>query len=141
MRILKYWEFWINKTLNKVAAPFAVKQKSDSARKKAVVLFSSGLDSTTCLYWALANGYTCETLSISYGQRHEKEIQTANKIGEKLGIKQHFLTLDLPWLSPVCSLIDSRQKLPDVPVESSAMKRRANRLRLRDLRQSRNRGR
>ncbi len=107
----------MNKISNKVATPFAVKRKPGFSRKKAVVLFSSGLDSTTCLYWALANGYTCETLSISYGQRHEKEIQTARKIGQKLGIKQHFITLDLPWLSPVCSLIDMHQKLPDVPVE------------------------
>ena len=107
----------MNKISSKVAAPFAVKLQSASSRKKAVVLFSSGLDSTTCLYWAIANGYTCETLSISYGQRHEKEIQTARKIGQKLGIKQHFITLDLPWLSSVCSLVDSHKQLPDIPVE------------------------
>ena len=107
----------MNKISNKVAAPFAVKRKAASSHKKAVVLFSSGLDSTTCLYWALADGYTCETLSISYGQRHEKEIQTARKIGQKLGIKQHFITLDLPWISSVCSLVDPHKQLPDIPVE------------------------
>lgn len=100
----------------KVARPFATKKGGFPARKKAVVLFSSGLDSTTCLYWALAQGYTCETLSISYGQRHEREIETARKIGQKLGIKQHFITLDLPWLANGCSLVDSAQELPDVPL-------------------------
>ena len=48
--------------------------------KKTIVLFSGGLDSTTCLYWALAQGYECETLTVSYGQRHEREIKSAQKI-------------------------------------------------------------
>jgi len=102
----------------KTAAPFATKKKHASPRKKAVVLFSSGLDSTTCLYWALAQGYTCETLSVSYGQRHVREIDTARKIGQKLGIKQHFITLDLPWLSKGCSLTNTSDVLPDVPLEN-----------------------
>ena len=99
-----------------VALPFATKKEGCAARKKAIVLFSSGLDSTTCLYWAISQGYTCETLSISYGQRHIREIETARKIGQKLGIKQHFITLDLPWLSSGCSLTDTTQHLPDLPL-------------------------
>lgn len=104
----------------KVARPFATKKEGFSARKKAIVLFSSGLDSTTCLYWALSQGYMCETLSISYGQRHVREIETARKIGCKLGIKQHFITLDLPWLSAGCSLTDKTQNLPDVSLQEIA---------------------
>lgn len=100
----------------KVARPFATKKNGIPARKKAIVLFSGGLDSTTCLYWALSRGYACETLSISYGQRHAREVETARKIGQKLGIQQHFLTLDLPWLSSGCSLTDTSQDLPDMPL-------------------------
>jgi len=84
--------------------------------KKAIVLFSGGLDSTTCLYWALAQGYTCETLTVSYGQKHAREIQSARKIADKLGVKQHYITLDLPWLSS-SSLVDEKQALPDVSME------------------------
>ena len=100
----------------KIAAPFSV-QKTVNPRKKAVVLFSGGLDSTTCLYWALSRGYTCETLTVTYGQRHAREIKSAQKIAANLGVKTHFLDIKLPWLSAGCSLTDATQPLPDLPVE------------------------
>jgi len=84
--------------------------------KKAIVLFSGGLDSTTCLYWALAQGYTCEALTVSYGQRHEREIKSAQKITQKLGVKHHLITLQLPWLK-TSSLVDPDAPIPDIPVE------------------------
>ena len=83
-----------------VAAPFSV-QKHPKSVKKAVVLFSGGLDSTTCLYWALAQGYTCETLTVSYGQRHQREVKSAQKITDQLGVKTHFVDIKLPWLGDV----------------------------------------
>ena len=101
-----------------IAAPFAV-QKHSKLSKKAVVLFSGGLDSTTCLYWALSQGYTCETLTVTYGQRHVREIKSAQKIAAKLGVKTHFLDVKLPWLSG-CSLTNAAQELPHVPVEEIA---------------------
>ena len=99
-------------------AAFAGKKEnfSDKKNKKAVVLFSGGLDSTTCLYWAVSQGYQCETLTVSYGQRHAREVEFARQIGEKLGIKQHIITLDLPWLKINCSLTGDL-KLPDEPLE------------------------
>ncbi len=99
----------------KIAQPFST-QKNPKARKKAVVLFSGGLDSTTCLYWALAQGYACETLTVTYGQRHVREKQSAEKIAAKLGVKTHFLDVKLPWLGG-CSLTNAAAQLPDVPVE------------------------
>ena len=83
--------------------------------KKAIVLFSGGLDSTTCLYWALDKGYVCETLTVSYGQRHIREVQAAQKIAEKLGVKQHRVILDFPWLA-ASSLVDDKQGIPDQPL-------------------------
>lgn len=93
------------------AEPFSV-QKQPSTSKKALVLFSGGLDSTTCLYWALANGYTCETLTVTYGQKHVREINSAKKIAEKLGVKTHFLDISLPWLA-ASSLVDANQTVPE----------------------------
>ena len=95
---------------------FTTQKMAPKPHKKAVVLFSGGLDSTTCLYWALAQGYACEALTLTYGQRHAREIQAAQKIAQKLGIKHHFVDLPLPWLS-VCSLVDKTQALPDIAVE------------------------
>ena len=87
------------------------------SKKKAIVLFSGGLDSTTCLYWAIAQGYTCETLTVSYGQRHVREIESARKITERLGVKHHFIELNLPWLGESCSLFNRDKSLPDIAVE------------------------
>lgn len=98
-----------------IAKPFSV-QKNPKPAKKAVVLFSGGLDSTTCLYWALAQGYTCETLTVTYGQRHAREIESAQKIAAKIGVKTHFLDVKLPWLTG-CSLTDVSAPLPNLPVE------------------------
>ena len=84
--------------------------------KKAVVLFSGGLDSTTCLYWAMAQGYECEALTVSYGQRHLREVVAAQAITRQLGVKHHLIELDLPWLA-ASSLVDTQQALPDVAVE------------------------
>lgn len=83
--------------------------------KKAIVLFSGGLDSTTCLYWALKQGYTCETLTVSYGQKHEREVCAARTIAQHLGVKQHEITLQLPWLA-ASSLVDKQQTIPDQPL-------------------------
>lgn len=45
--------------------------------KRAVVLHSGGLDSTTLIYYLLEQSYEVRTFSINYGQRHEKELQAA----------------------------------------------------------------
>lgn len=85
-------------------------------QKKAIVLFSGGLDSTTCLYWALDKGYACEALTVSYGQKHDREVRAAKEIAAKLGVKQHFVTLDFPWLVS-SSLVDKNQQIPDLPMD------------------------
>ena len=64
----------------------------------------------------MAQGYTCEALTLTYGQRHVREVRAAAQIAEKLGVKQHVVDLPLPWLS-VCSLVDKTQALPDIAAE------------------------
>ena len=93
-----------------------ISENKSAKNKKAIVLLSGGLDSTTCLYWAISQGYTCEALSISYGQRHEREIVCAKKICEKLGVKHQAISLNLPWLA-ASSLVDAAKPLPDIAVE------------------------
>ncbi|MDD5594364.1 MAG: 7-cyano-7-deazaguanine synthase, partial [Candidatus Margulisbacteria bacterium] len=45
--------------------------------KKAVVLLSGGLDSTTTLYYAKNKGFKCYALIFDYGQRHKRELRSA----------------------------------------------------------------
>jgi 7-cyano-7-deazaguanine synthase len=69
-----------------------------SPRKtKAVCLFSGGLDSTTALYAALQKGYEVQTLTIHYGQTHEKEVECARRIASSLGLENHVIRFSLPW--------------------------------------------
>ncbi|AFZ45727.1 preQ(0) biosynthesis protein QueC [Halothece sp. PCC 7418] len=57
--------------------------------QKAVVLLSGGLDSSTVLYQAQADGYECYALSFDYQQRHQRELEAAQQIAEAAGVKQH----------------------------------------------------
>jgi len=79
--------------------------------KKAVVLFSGGLDSTTALCWAMDQGYDCAAISFDYGQRHRKENLCARRIAAALGVKLYEIKLDFPWLG-VSSLVNNKKRLP-----------------------------
>jgi 7-cyano-7-deazaguanine synthase len=64
--------------------------------KKAVVLLSGGLDSTTVLAIAKAEGFTPYALSFRYGQRHTVELESAQRVAETLGVAEHVvLDIDL----------------------------------------------
>ncbi len=60
--------------------------------KKAVVLLSGGLDSTTTLAIAKSEGYSILALSFDYGQRHEFEIKAAKKIAKSYQVVRHVVT-------------------------------------------------
>lgn len=64
-------------------------------KKKAVVVFSGGQDSTTCLFWALKQFDEVIAVTFDYGQRHKKEIECAKQIAEELGIEHHLLDMAL----------------------------------------------
>jgi 7-cyano-7-deazaguanine synthase len=61
--------------------------------KTAVVLFSGGQDSTTCLYLALTLFDRVHALSINYGQRHALELQAAREIAARAGVPHHEVQL------------------------------------------------
>ena len=64
--------------------------------KRAVVLLSGGLDSATTLATAKEEGYEVFALSFRYGQRHEIEIVSAQKVAKSLGVSEHrVLAIDL----------------------------------------------
>jgi 7-cyano-7-deazaguanine synthase len=63
---------------------------------KAVCLLSGGLDSATCLAWALRHGYEPYALSFDYGQRHRVELDAARKVADALGtVAQRVAKIDL----------------------------------------------
>ena len=57
--------------------------------KRAVVLLSGGLDSTTCLAVARSEGLEAHALSVDYGQRHQAELRQARKVAAALGAADH----------------------------------------------------
>jgi 7-cyano-7-deazaguanine synthase len=60
-------------------------------KKKAVLLLSGGLDSTTLLALAASEGYAIHALSFDYGQRHSIELSAARKIAERYSVGQHLV--------------------------------------------------
>jgi len=78
--------------------------------KKAVILFSGGLDSTTMLYYALNKGFNPHCLIFDYGQRHRKEISKAKNIAKFVSCPFQVLKIRLPWAGS--SLLTKEIKLP-----------------------------
>ncbi|UXS36513.1 7-cyano-7-deazaguanine synthase QueC [Staphylococcus delphini] len=63
--------------------------------EKALVVFSGGQDSTTCLFYAKKHFKKVELVTFEYGQRHAKEIEVAKEIAEDQGLKHHVLDMAL----------------------------------------------
>ena len=87
---------------------------------KALVLFSGGVDSSTCLGMAVEK-YGAENviaLSIYYGQKHDKEMQAAKKTAEYYGVELRTLDLALIFADSDCSLLAKNDTA--IPEESYA---------------------
>ena len=63
--------------------------------EKAIVVFSGGQDSTTCLFYAKRHFKEIELVTFNYGQRHDTEIEVASKIAKDQGLKHHILDMSL----------------------------------------------
>ena len=85
---------------------------------KVLVLSSGGIDSTTALGMAV-NKYGKEnviSLSVSYGQKHNKELIAANEVAKYYGVEQLFLDLEKIFEYSNCSLL--HQSTEEIPEES-----------------------
>ncbi|HSJ36758.1 MAG TPA: 7-cyano-7-deazaguanine synthase QueC [Planococcus sp. (in: firmicutes)] len=82
---------------------------------KAVVVFSGGQDSTTCLFWALAKFKEVTTITFDYGQRHAAEIDHARRIAEELEVP--FQVLDMKLINQLSANALTRD---DIPVDAKA---------------------
>lgn len=80
-------------------------------RNKAVVLLSGGIDSSTALAIAKAEGYDLYALSFDYGQRHRRELESARMVAKSLGVGKHLvITFDLRELGG--SALTSEMEVP-----------------------------
>ena len=64
-------------------------EAAKAPKKPAVVLLSGGLDSSTALAWARAQGLDCVTLAVDYGQRHRVELDAARRVAAAQGVRDH----------------------------------------------------
>ncbi|MFV0821733.1 7-cyano-7-deazaguanine synthase QueC [Tatlockia micdadei] len=81
--------------------------------KKAVVLLSGGLDSTTCLAIAQEKGFACYALSFAYGQRHSAELAAAYRVAKHFSVAEHrIIDLDIGQLGG-SALTDKSIQVPD----------------------------
>ncbi len=84
-------------------------------KEAAVVVFSGGQDSTTCLFWARNRYKKVIALSFDYGQRHVKELECAKSICKKYDVEHHIMDLTL-----LNQLAPNSLTRTEIPVDESA---------------------
>lgn len=68
-------------------------------KQKAIVIFSGGQDSTTCLFWALKTFQQVEAITFDYGQNHKIELAQSELICRSIGVKQTII--DISFLGTI----------------------------------------
>ena len=87
---------------------------------KAVILYSGGLDSTTCLAQAKADGFTPYAMSFAYGQRHAIELDKARQYAPLIGAIEH-LVVDFDYRQVGGSALTSNLAVPKSGIEANAI--------------------
>lgn len=80
--------------------------------KNAVILFSGGLDSTTCLAYAKAKRFACNALSFNYGQKHNAELNAAKIIAKHYNANHKIFNLEINQFGG-SALTDKDIEVPD----------------------------
>ncbi|RBW71431.1 7-cyano-7-deazaguanine synthase QueC [Bacillus taeanensis] len=83
--------------------------------KKAVIVLSGGLDSTTCMGIAKEKGYELYPITFSYGQRHDREVEQAKKVAQHFEVSDHRL-VDISFLNQIGGSALTDQSI-EVPTE------------------------
>ena len=86
--------------------------------KKAVVLLSGGLDSTTALYLAKKEGFEVYAISFDYGQKHDKELECAKAIAEEAGVADYIVVKTNMNTWGGSALTDSSIEVPEGNIDS-----------------------
>lgn len=89
--------------------------------KKAVVLSSGGLDSTTVMAIAKAEGYEIYSLSFRYGQRHSQELEAAQRVAKALAVSEH-MVIDIDLGKIGGSALTDRIDVPKARTEEEMKK-------------------
>lgn len=86
--------------------------------KRAVIVLSGGLDSTTCMGIAKEKGYDLYPITFSYGQRHDREVEHAKKVAEYYEVKEHRI-VDIGFFNQIggSALTDDSLTVPTDGVE------------------------
>lgn len=87
-------------------------------QKKAVILYSGGLDSTTCLAIAREQGFDPYAISFRYGQRHSHELEVAKRNARPMGALDH-LMVDFDLRKMGGSALTSEMAVPKTGVEEN----------------------
>ena len=82
--------------------------------RKAYVLLSGGLDSTTCLHIAIDQAEDVEAISVNYGQRHKKEMEYARKTCDKFSIPHKILNIEGILSGKGVMLSDASVEIPNI---------------------------
>ena len=95
-------------------------QMNTRNKDAAVVVFSGGQDSTTCLLWAMEHYKEVVAVSFDYGQRHKAELECAKEITERLNVEWH--VMDMSLLNQLAPNSLTRSEMPvdeDAPEEGA----------------------
>ncbi len=84
---------------------------------KAVVVFSGGQDSTTCLYWALRVFDEVEAVTFFYQQRHHLEVEAAKQLAKNAGVRHHLL--DVSVMNQLAPSSLTREEVPVLSAEEA----------------------
>ena len=87
--------------------------------EKALVVFSGGQDSTTCLFWAKREFAGVEALSFRYGQKHVNEVELAHAIAVEAGVEHHVMDVPLIGSLGKNSLTDPTIQMDETKPEAS----------------------
>jgi 7-cyano-7-deazaguanine synthase len=97
-------------------------------RKIGVILLSGGLDSTTVAAYAIKEGYELTAITLHYGQKHSREVESARKVAEVMGVKWKVVDISffkkLAWYSALTNSEDfqvpkerdSKEMMKEIPL-------------------------